>query len=656
MMIALSITTVLGLLAFTVSAQPNSVLSRDALPVEVRRFAAIGDSFAAGIGSGVSDHTTENVGEKCSRYDGGYPYQLASLLEQHTPTNWYLKNLACSGATIPEIWENQAQNLLRDEAYNLITISAGGKTCPRRIPYRMAHKWLTFATKGNDLGFGDIVARCFYVVDGPDKKEPMNNCRDALDKATAVMNSAAFKADLSKLIKTAKEALHPDGRIVFNSYARFFDSATPACNDVTWAGYKTNYKPIYLSKELRTTANKMVDDLNRILRETVESVSNVIFIDINEARGDLKPYCAPGVDESHKMPDGTKWKNPSGAQFWQIEWTRKENNDFDMASIIFHREFSWSNVLPVDWFTDFYKRTFHPTLAYHKQIADLVFKKYQACLTPSRATKRVLRFAKRSAACPSPTHVRTSDKDDHEPKNESSGNNGSSDTNEPPEFKHPAAATELTELEKWERDGVEQRQGGKCVYSVSGGGNMNVFLWDMTFLGPGTAEAVDDKGHPVTEGTPWSEGSLRPIIWKQCQKTSGIHRSASKWDQFGGYHEKGSKRGWGRVMFFFRWAADRCGEKVLAHAAKAAQEHILTTQATARYKKSRNYPDSQILSDADKLVIQQDVNRELAEKAKNPDEVFGSDYHCKKVSHADHEADNNWGPKDVDNGPQEKEL
>lgn len=125
-MIRLSLgSLVLPLLISLPSVYPISHCARHNVAIEdlsgIKKFAAIGDSYSAGIGAG--QVRTEPGSGDCSRYDESYPSLLdinghLGGSDAHTFTY-----LSCSGDESPAIKE-QAEKLGDD--YDLITISAGG--------------------------------------------------------------------------------------------------------------------------------------------------------------------------------------------------------------------------------------------------------------------------------------------------------------------------------------------------------------------------------------------------------------------------------------------------------------------------------------------------------------------------------------------------
>jgi lysophospholipase L1-like esterase len=98
----------------------------------VKRFAAIGDSFAAGIGVGALEGASD--AKQCSRYTGGYPNRMQEEIDAEE-----YQFLACSGAVSKDMIEKQVPQLKGQ--YDLISISAGG----------------------NDVGFSDVLEACLFL-------------------------------------------------------------------------------------------------------------------------------------------------------------------------------------------------------------------------------------------------------------------------------------------------------------------------------------------------------------------------------------------------------------------------------------------------------------------------------------------------------------
>ena len=141
----------------------------------INKWAAIGDSYAAGIGAG-------NVLDKsCSRYDSSYPNLVNVQLGKDT-ADIDFTFIACSGAKIPAITD-QANSL--DEGQQMITISAGG----------------------NDAGLIDALNDCVFTFKGL----LGGSCDTTLDNIQKVIDSSDFASSADGLISAAKSKLAPGG-------------------------------------------------------------------------------------------------------------------------------------------------------------------------------------------------------------------------------------------------------------------------------------------------------------------------------------------------------------------------------------------------------------------------------------------------------------
>jgi lysophospholipase L1-like esterase len=132
-------TAVLATFAFTISSTFALPLEKRDLDIEpsydyswIKRYAAIGDSFAAGIG--VGDLEDASDAKACSRYTGGYPNKIQAIIQAEE-----YQFLACSGAVSADMIEKQVPQL--QGKYDLISVSAGG----------------------NDVGFSDVLKACLFL-------------------------------------------------------------------------------------------------------------------------------------------------------------------------------------------------------------------------------------------------------------------------------------------------------------------------------------------------------------------------------------------------------------------------------------------------------------------------------------------------------------
>ncbi|KAI4663426.1 uncharacterized protein J4E78_003840 [Alternaria triticimaculans] len=233
----------------------------------IQRFASIGDSYAAGLGSGT------RLDWSCSRYTFSYPNILQTTLLGPNPNRTH-QFLACSGSTSTEILETQIPAL--QDNLDLLTISAGG----------------------NDIGLTPILSNCIYqfYLSGEDA------CQTAITEARArIANETELYHNVTLLLDAAKPKMNQQhGVIYYTGYATFFGASDPTCDNVTWAVWKdVEWTKQYLTRALRQELNDMVRAVNAILFKAVsDSGPNVRFIDYDaeviKARG---RYCEPHILE-----------------------------------------------------------------------------------------------------------------------------------------------------------------------------------------------------------------------------------------------------------------------------------------------------------------------------------------------------------------------
>ena len=233
----------------------------------IKTFASIGDSYAAGLGSG------KRVDFSCSRYNTAYPNFVLDDLLTHGYNTTH-QSLACSGADTSEILAKQIPAL--NTNFDLITISAGG----------------------NDIGLTPILSNCVYqfYMAGEDA------CQTSISEARAkISNATQLLHNITSLISAAKPHLNSThGLIYVTGYARFFGTEDSTCDNVTWSVWRTvERSKQYLKLELRQALNDLVLSVNAVLRRGVEAAGpNVRFVDYDARIAALRGrYCERGVLE-----------------------------------------------------------------------------------------------------------------------------------------------------------------------------------------------------------------------------------------------------------------------------------------------------------------------------------------------------------------------
>jgi len=155
------------------------VLPAAGLAAGAQTYAALGDSYSSGVGTG---NYTLNSGCKRSVY--AYPY-----LYTHTHPGTSLSFVACSGATTSDLLATQVQAVT--SATTLVTMTIGG----------------------NDIGFADLIYQC-----------TLTDCSAALDRTRANLEST-LGASLDNVYSTVKSRAAFVATIVVLGYPRVFSSA-----------------------------------------------------------------------------------------------------------------------------------------------------------------------------------------------------------------------------------------------------------------------------------------------------------------------------------------------------------------------------------------------------------------------------------------------
>ena len=239
----------------------------------VKNIASIGDSYAAGLGSG------KRVDFACSRYNTAYPNIVHDDLRIHG-YNTAHQSLACSGADTAEILAKQVPAL--NTNLDLITISAGG----------------------NDIGLTPILSNCVYQF----YMASEDACQKSIEEAKGnIANDTQLFQNVTTLIEAVKPHLNSTHGLTYvTGYARFFGTEDSTCDNVTWAVWRNvERSKQYLKLEMRQALNDLVLSVNAVLRRAVEATGpNVRFIDYDARIAALRGrYCELGVHE----PDPNRW-------------------------------------------------------------------------------------------------------------------------------------------------------------------------------------------------------------------------------------------------------------------------------------------------------------------------------------------------------------
>ncbi|POS70389.1 kinetoplastid membrane protein 11 [Diaporthe helianthi] len=268
----------------------------------VRKWAAIGDSYAAGIGAG-SRYPDTSI--HCARYDQSYPafIQDHELMPQDPAAAF--EYLACSGATSPEVLANQISKM--GTGYDLITVSSGG----------------------NDVGLSAILNACVF------QWNPFKNCENEM-QATLEAIRNTLPGNLDKLYAGLADKINTGRKIYVTGYATFFDNTTTACDNTTWSFWYNFMNKQYLTTERRTLMNELTQATNAAIEDAVaragpsfEFVGYDQYFTVLQGR-----YCEAGVKE----PQGDR----DGLLFY--EWTST-----DKSSTLLPRGMDESELFADEW-------------------------------------------------------------------------------------------------------------------------------------------------------------------------------------------------------------------------------------------------------------------------------------------------------------------
>ncbi|KAF1985972.1 SGNH hydrolase [Aulographum hederae CBS 113979] len=214
-----------------------------------RGYVAFGDSYAAGIGTGVTE------GSGCRQGQYSYPKQLAALAEG----NFDFQNFACSGAVVGELLQGGAKSQI--DAW---TNPGNADTA-------------TISIGGNDIWFYPILTACVIRVGG----WRAGKCDDKIQKAYDIINGGVLFNDISSALhQIIDKSGRKDFKIFYTGYPTFFNDGTDICDKTDFYFWEPGHhgfnRPAdwaYLYKAHRTRISQVVIDLDALLFRIINSVN-----------------------------------------------------------------------------------------------------------------------------------------------------------------------------------------------------------------------------------------------------------------------------------------------------------------------------------------------------------------------------------------------
>ncbi|KAL1864953.1 hypothetical protein VTK73DRAFT_5582 [Phialemonium thermophilum] len=389
----------------------------------IRKLAALGDSYSAGIGAGnrlgslleIDSQGGKYITQDVSypRYDHSYP----SLVSQDpafgdTPPDF--QYLSCSGAVTEDVLEKQLPKLEPNQ--QAILLSIGGNDAELvDILNQCVFQFSTLNPGKIDIEEVKSKASQYDWAKNYDFEALARGCETQLARSAGLIASTDLANRWDAITTQAKAKLAAGGKIYWTGYAKFFaEDLSHYCDHVTWEMWihKALYwqDKEYLTTDHRRVMNDLVDQMNTQLARAAERAGpDVIFIDYDDYVGHFHGrYCEAGVDEST-----TESTTRTGLMFYELNtadlggtspWKRSDDNPSNgsfMGEVDIFAEITklldpdsyyanqevMANVLAAEMpdlkveaaagllpnlIPDGYGRVFHPQILLHELIASLI--------------------------------------------------------------------------------------------------------------------------------------------------------------------------------------------------------------------------------------------------------------------------------------------
>lgn len=252
----------------------------------IRKWAAIGDSFTSGIGSGTQMGKLLSADWKCSRYSYAWPAIVNQALGPSVESGGYHFK-ACAGARTGGIVA-QANELSSD--LDVVMMTAGG----------------------NDLCLAGIIGECIF-----DAYEGEQACEDVLTKAQTNIDTI-LKPNIRLIFDALDAKINENGVLVHIGYAPYFNTANEDCADPAKQAWNYHLNPSHwfatslrLTKARRQRFNTLVDNVNTAIREVVEEADDagthpyrLVYADWSHWPAEVDgQMCSPASDGKYPDPN-----------------------------------------------------------------------------------------------------------------------------------------------------------------------------------------------------------------------------------------------------------------------------------------------------------------------------------------------------------------
>jgi len=262
---------------FTLGSSPDMYTDRQQHPQRSAGFVAFGDSYSAGIGTGV-----DGVEDDCRLGSHAHPVLIfTDLAESQGASATTFQFLSCTGSTTGNV------------------LSGGERSQIDRFNTSINADFAILSIGGNDLGFFRVMNACIFRF----YSFYSGTCETALQYVADQIESPEFEHRLAMVIMEILDKIQWEKRpwfvVTVTGYARFFSIETDECDNCTlgvwWQGPK-------LKRDVRQRMNDMVVAVNDKLKRSIDAVNSrystpkVLFVDY-DARFEGHRFCEPNVTE-----------------------------------------------------------------------------------------------------------------------------------------------------------------------------------------------------------------------------------------------------------------------------------------------------------------------------------------------------------------------
>ena len=226
-------------------------------------FAALGDSYSTGIGSGAwVKNDPYDPQEQCDKSVNSYPNYLARRLRgRPNVAAPYFFHASCTGAISNDIYMDDNDGGHRDAQLALLTRNGDLGNVG----------WATLSLGGNDAGFGNVATHCLFWSDSGlgDTTKCNQAIADSLDTIQNRLEDQLFRA-YREIFARVTTTDHPNFLLVVTSYPLFFTEHERGCVN----GFNKTYENFWPNGFYLDQRNRL--RVNRLIREANTKISSAV--------------------------------------------------------------------------------------------------------------------------------------------------------------------------------------------------------------------------------------------------------------------------------------------------------------------------------------------------------------------------------------------